>query len=174
MFVEVGVVLWADAPKPKAPICRGGSLSGVLTEIGPLSPFWDSSVSLKVNSGVNKDLQCNFVSPDGMFCARSFGSIKSLGACCPRPRILPPLCTGWGSSPPTTLWPNLASGTLFPSSGRWRRPRARLSTVAWYVLVQTLTHCPLWSFKDQRAWSYTWFAFNIKLLEISGKKEAIY
>lgn len=42
------------APKPKAPICSGASLSGVLTKVGPLSPFCDSSVSLKVNSGVNK------------------------------------------------------------------------------------------------------------------------
>lgn len=150
MCVKVGVGLWPHAPKPKAPICSGGSLSGVLTEVGPLSPFWDSSVSLKVNSGVDKDLQCNFVCPDGMFSARSFGSIKSLGACCPLPRILPLLCTGWGSLPLTTLWQNLASGTLFPSSGRWRRPQARLSTVAWYVLFQTLTRCPLWSLKTRK------------------------
>lgn len=112
---KVGVGFCANAPKPKAPTCSGGSLSGVLTEVGPLSPFWGSSVSLKVNSGVNKDSQRNFVCPDAMFSARSFGSIKSLGACCPRPRILPPLCTGCGSLPPTTLWQNLASGTLFPS-----------------------------------------------------------
>lgn len=44
---------WQYAPKPKALICGGVSLSGVLTEVGPLSPFWGSCVSLKVNSGVN-------------------------------------------------------------------------------------------------------------------------
>ena len=42
------------APEPKAPICGGVSLCGVLTAVGPLSPFRDSSVSLKVNPGANK------------------------------------------------------------------------------------------------------------------------
>lgn len=44
------------APKPKAHVSCGVRLSGVQTGSGPLSPFCGSTVSLKVNSGVNKCL----------------------------------------------------------------------------------------------------------------------
>lgn len=54
-----------NAPKPKAPTCGGVSLSGVLTEPGPLSPFWGSSVSLKVNPGVNTQSCGAPLCPDG-------------------------------------------------------------------------------------------------------------
>lgn len=54
-----------NAPKPKAPTCGGVSLSGVLTEPGPLSPFWGSSVPLKVNSGVNTQSRGAPLCPDG-------------------------------------------------------------------------------------------------------------
>lgn len=108
-----------------------------------LSPFSDAAVPLKVNSRFNKLL---FYTSEAHSCftcvlthsvcsAHSLGSTKSLGVCCPLPRTLTLLCTGWGSSPPTTLWPSPASGTLSPSWGRWRRPPERSSTVAWYVWV---------------------------------------
>lgn len=119
----------------------GMILSGVQTGNWSLSPFSDAAVTLKVNSRVNRssciiiysfyvmNLYINPVSP----LHSSFGSTKSWGVCCPLPRTRPPLCTAWGSSPLTTLWPSLASGTSSPSWGRWRRPPERPSTVDWYV-----------------------------------------
>lgn len=80
-------------------------------------------------------LWCTCVLTDVVFSDHSLGSIKSLGVCCPLPRTLPLLCTGWGSSPLTMSSPSPASGTSCPSWGRWRRPLERQSTVAWWVSV---------------------------------------
>lgn len=122
---------------------RGVILSGVRTGTWSLSPFSAAVVPLKVNSGINMSYHCVAVvaliilptCDESSFSSHSLGSIRSLGVCCPRLRIPPPLSTGWGSLPRTTSWPNLASGTLSLSWGRWRRHPERSSTVAWWVSV---------------------------------------
>lgn len=153
---KLALGFWQYAPKPKAPICGGVSLSGVQTEVGPLSPFCGSSVSLKVNSGVNNrhlsPAEPLCVSWWNVFCSQ-LREYKVIG------RLLP---SAKNPAPPLYRMRIFAPNHIVAKSRFWyfvsqlRKMKKASGEIVYCGLVRHGSHISLcWSLKDWRTWIST-------------------